>query len=200
MKLRIRGAHMRNRAFPGRTFVLLGLVALGAGAFIASCARSRPIGNARVPQTAKSVDLNRYLGHWYEIGRYENSFEHGCEGVTAAYSLRTDGLIRVVNTCREGSPEGRARSSEGKAKVVEGSDNAKLKVSFFGPFFVASYWVLDHADDYGWSIVGEPTGKYLWILSRDATPSAATIDMLLQRARELGYDTTLIRMTRQAPG
>ena len=120
--------------------------------------------------------------------------------MTAEYSLRPDGLIRVLNTCREGSPAGRARSSEGKAKIVPGSRNAKLKVSFFGPFFVGDYWVLDHADDYAWSIVGEPRGKYLWILSRDPTLSGETLDMLIGRVRHLGYDAGLLRMTRQPPG
>jgi len=158
-----------------------------------------PVGNARVPEPAKPVDLERYLGRWYEIARYDNSFERGCEAATAEYSLRPDGLIRVLNACRDETPAGRVRSADGKAKIVSGSGNAKLKVSFFGPFFFGDYWVLDHADDYAWSIVGEPRGKYLWILSRDATPDAESIDMLLSRVRELGYDTALLRMTRQPP-
>ncbi len=182
-----------------RSLVLPGLLVLGAGLWLAGCAASRPVGNAHVPEPARPVDLNRYLGLWHEIARYENSFERDCEGVTAEYTLRADGLIRVLNTCREGGPGGRARSSEGKAKVVEGSQGAKLRVSFFGPFF-GDYWVLDHAGDYAWSIVGEPSGKYLWILSRDATPSPAALEMLVRRARELGYDTALLRMTRQPPG
>ena len=159
-----------------------------------------PVGNASVPEPAKPVEFDRYLGVWYEIARYDNGFERGCEAVTAEYSLRPDGLIRVLNTCREGSPAGRARSYEGKAKIVPGSRNAKLKVSFFGPFFVGDYWVLDHADDYAWSIVGEPRGKYLWILSRDPTLSGETLDMLIGRVRHLGYDAGLLRMTRQPPG
>ena len=71
------------------------------------------------------------------------------------------GLLSIVNSCRTGGVNGAFRSSEGKAKIVPESNNAKLKVSFFGPFYVGDYWVLDHADDYTWSIVGEPSGKYL---------------------------------------
>jgi apolipoprotein D and lipocalin family protein len=184
----------QRRAFAAVDAVVFGAATLGVGALIASCAR--PVGNPRVPEPAKPVELSRYLGRWYEIARYDSSFERGCEGVTAEYSLRPYGLIRVLNTCRMGSPEGRSRVAEGKAKIVPGSGNAKLKVSFFGPFFFGSYWVLDHADDYSWSIVGEPTGKYLWILSRGATPVDADRQA---RAQELGYDTSLLRMTRQPP-
>ncbi|MFN3879767.1 MAG: lipocalin family protein [Brevundimonas sp.] len=174
-------------------------IALLAGAALAlgACATLQrgPVGNAAVPQPAKAVDLNRYAGLWYEIGRYENGFERGCEGVTAQYTVRDDGLVGVLNTCRQGAITGPVKTSEGKAKVVEGSNNAKLKVSFFGPFYVGDYWVLDHADDYSWSIVGEPSGRYLWLLSRTAQPSAQARDAILTRTRALGYDLTLIRPT-----
>ena len=194
------GEPVNYRRPTSRTLLLLGVAAIGTTAVLAACTRSMPVGNASVPEPAKPVEFDRYLGVWYEIARYDNGFERGCEAVTAEYSLRPDGLIRVLNTCREGSPAGRARSSEGKAKIVPGSRNAKLKVSFFGPFFVGDYWVLDHADDYAWSIVGEPRGKYLWILSRDPTLSGETLDMLIGRVRHLGYDAGLLRMTRQPPG
>lgn len=164
---------------------------------LAGCA-SGPSGNASVPQPAKPVDLERYLGRWYELARYENRFERGCEGVTAQYSQRPDGMIGVLNTCRDGAPGGEAKVANGRAKVVEGSEGAKLKVSFFGPFF-GDYWVLDRAEDYSWAIVGEPSGKYLWILSRDPTPGEAVIDRHIARAAALGYDTTMIRRVAQPP-
>ncbi|MDR3506266.1 MAG: lipocalin family protein [Caulobacteraceae bacterium] len=165
-----------------------------AGVALAACVPlSRgPVGNAAVPQPAKAVDLRRYLGRWHEIGRYENSFERGCEGVTADYSLRNDGLVQVINSCRKG--EGPVKVARGRAKVVEGSQGAKLKVSFFGPFF-GDYWVLDHADDYSWSIVGEPSGRYLWLLSRLADPAPQVRQGIEARARSLGYDASLIRVT-----
>lgn len=154
-----------------------------------------PVTNRAVPQPAKSVDLSRYAGVWYEIGRYENGFERDCEGVTADYRLLPDGLVQVLNTCRQDTPDGPVKTAKGRAKIVEGSRNAKLKVSFFGPFF-GDYWVLDHADDYAWSIVGEPSGRFLWVLSRDPHPSASLRESLYARARELGYDTRKIRLTR----
>lgn len=153
------------------------------------------VGNRSVPEPAKAVDLNRYVGLWYEIGRYENAFERGCEAVTAEYRARDNGTVQVINTCRTGSPNGPTKIAEGRAKVAAGSSNAKLKVSFFGPFFFGDYWVLDHDSDYAWSIVGEPSGRYLWLLSRTAEPSAATREVIETRVRELGYDTSLIRRT-----
>ncbi len=191
---------MRRRKSVLREMAVPGLLMLGAGVLIASCRNVRPVGNAAVPEPAGPVDLNRYLGRWNEVGRYDSHFERDCEGVTAEYSLRPDGLIRVVNSCRRGAPDGPLHWIEGKAKVVEGSDGAKLSVSFFGPFFLGDYWVLDHAEDYSWSIVGEPSGKYLWILSRDATPEPDRITFLYDKARHLGYDTSLLRLTSQPPG
>lgn len=157
-----------------------------------------PVGNPAVPEPAKAVELQRYLGRWYELARYDNRFERGCEGVTAEYSLRPDGMIKVLNTCRQDAPDGEARSAEGRAKLVEGAGGAKLKVAFFGPFF-ADYWVLDRADDYSWAIVGEPSGRYLWLLSRTPSPDQATMDAHLKRIAALGYDTRMLRMVRQPP-
>ena len=171
------------------------LLSIAAVAVTANIATAMPVGNTSVPQPAKPVDLKSYLGKWYELGRYENRFEKGCDGVTAEYSLAEDGQVNILNTCgrRDGKP---GKTSEGKAKVVPDSNNAKLKVSFFGPFYFGDYWVLDHADDYTWSIVGEPSGKYLWILSRNAHPSQGFRDELIKRVAELGYDTKLIRETK----
>lgn len=165
-----------------------------ASGFLAACSTVGPVGNTSVPQPAKPVQLNRYLGAWFELARYENSFETDCEGVTARYSLRDDGMIKVVNTCRKGSIDGAKKAVEGRAKIVADGRNAKLKVSFFGPFY-GDYWVLDHAADYSWSIVGEPSGRYLWILTRTAKPSDQTRKMLVNKVRSLGYDVSRLRWT-----
>lgn len=171
----------------------IGLAAIGLGACSTLISR-HPVGNRAVPQPQKRVDLQKYLGRWYEIARYEQGFQKGCEGVTADYSLRADRSIDVLNRCRK--PDGKSSEARGRAKVVDGDTNAKLKVSFFGPFY-GDYWVLDHADDYSWSIVGEPSGRYLWILDREATPADAEVGKLIDRARELGYDTSMLLRTKQ---
>lgn len=188
--------HKRSRI---PTLLLVGTVAAAGALALGACTtltRQGPSGNAQVPEPAKAVDLDRYLGRWYELARYEFGFQKGCEAVTADYRLLEDGKIGVVNACREGSVDGPYKKAEARGKVVEGSNNAKLKLSFFGPFYVGDYWILDHADDYSWSIVGEPSGRNLWILSREARPSQAVRDALYARARAMGYDLSLLRETR----
>jgi apolipoprotein D and lipocalin family protein len=171
-----------------------GLLLVGIALSACSVLGSRhPVGNPSVPQPAKAVDIDRYLGRWYEIARYEQSFQKGCEAVTADYSLRADGSVGVANRCRK--PDGSLSQARGRAKVVSQS-GAKLKVSFFGPFY-GDYWVLDRAEDYSWSIVGEPSGRYLWILAREAKPTASVVQKLVSRARTLGYDPSPLVYTKQ---
>jgi apolipoprotein D and lipocalin family protein len=178
----------------GIAATILAVSALGLLAACASLTGGKS-GNAQVPEPARPVDLDRYTGRWYEFARYENRFEKGCESVSAEYAKRNDGLIAVTNSCRDGGTDGPLRVSEGRAKIVPDSANAKLKVSFFGPFYVGNYWVLDHADDYSWSIVGEPSGRYLWILTRDAQPDPTLGAELVSRVAALGYDTSMLRKT-----
>ncbi|MDV3256989.1 MAG: lipocalin family protein [Sphingomonas sp.] len=185
-----RGRHSSAR-MAAITGLALAAIALSACQAFGS---RHPVGNASVPQPAKAVDIERYLGRWYEIARYEQSFQKGCEGVTADYSLRADGSIEVVNRCRR--KDGTTSMARGRAKVAGEDGSAKLKVSFFGPFY-GDYWVLDRGDDYSWSIVGEPSGRYLWILAREATPAAQKVKELVGRAQGLGYDTSLLLYTRQ---
>jgi apolipoprotein D and lipocalin family protein len=176
--------------------IALGSLALAAIGFAgySNLVSRHPVGNRSVPQPNKPVDLQKYLGRWYEIARYEQRFQQGCDGVTADYSLRADGSIDVVNRCR--NPDGKASEARGRAKVVDGKTNAKLKVSFFGPFY-GNYWVLDRADDYSWAIVGESSGRYLWLLAREPTPNKVELERLIERASTLGYDTSMLRRTRQ---
>jgi apolipoprotein D and lipocalin family protein len=114
------------------------IVAVSTGVLIGMAvraARAMPVGNPDVPQPSKPVDLSRYAGVWYEIGRYENGLERGQEGVTAEYRPREDGALQVINTGHKGALTGPIARAVGRAKVVPGSGDAKLKVSFFGPFW-----------------------------------------------------------------
>ena len=162
---------------------------------VTGCAQG-PVGNPAVPEPAKAVDLQKYLGRWYEIARYEASFQRGCEAVTADYSLHPDGKIKVVNSCRRETLDAPIESAEGLAYVVEGSQNAKLRVSFFWPFY-GDYWVLDHGDGYDWVIVGEPSGRYLWLLFRAPHPAEELQRAVKTRAANMGYDLGLLRVTKQ---
>lgn len=181
----------RKLLIPALVLGALGALALSGCTTVFS---KHPVGNRAVPEPAKAVEISRYLGRWYELARYEQGFQKDCEGVSADYARREDGMISVLNRCRK--PDGTIKDAKGRAKIVDPATNAKLKVSFFGPFY-GDYWVLDHADDYSWSIVGEPSGRYLWILSRDATPGQARLNELIGRVRALGYDTSMLRITQQ---
>ncbi|MFP3801480.1 lipocalin family protein [Paraburkholderia sp. SIMBA_027] len=177
---------------------ILGAALTGAAFILGACAyipRPGHVGNPAVPPPAKPVDLSKYMGRWYEQFRYEASFEKDIDEVTAEYSLNEDGTVKVVNRGRVEDDPSAFRQSVGKAKVVDRATNAKLKVSFFGPFY-GDYWILDHGDDYEWSIVGEPSGRYLWVLTRAAHPSPDMLDRLQARVRALGYDWALVRVTR----
>ncbi len=154
-----------------------------------------PVGNRAVPEPARAVDLDRYLGRWYELYRYDASFQKDCEAVTADYTRNADGSLRVLNSCRLRTVDGPVKTATGKAKVADTVTGAKLKVSFFGPFY-GDYWVLDRDEDYRWSIVGEPSGRYLWVLSRAPQLSESVKSMLRQRVQGLGYDWSLVRETR----
>lgn len=163
--------------------------------FLASCSGG-VVGNKNVPYPFKKVDIDKYSGKWYEIARYENSFEKDCFAVTAEYKRDGDRL-KVINSCHKDAIDGPLEVSEGKAKIVKNSDNTKLKVSFFGPFYVGDYWIIEHDVDYNWSIVGEPTGKYLWLLARKPILEELELNDLVHVIETLGYDTKLLHFTPQ---
>ena len=148
------------------------------------------------PTTVPHVDLNRYLGTWYEIAAFPQSFQKGCTGTTATYSLRADGQIDVLNRCRKGSLDGDESSAKGRARVVDRTTNAKLEVSFFRPFW-GDYWIIDLGAEYEYAVVGHPSRDYLWILSRAPTLGAAAYDGIIARLRAQGYEVERLRRTLQ---
>jgi apolipoprotein D and lipocalin family protein len=148
-------------------------------------------------ETVSHVELDRYMGVWYEIARYPNSFQEGCVGSRATYTLMGDGKVSVLNECYAGSFSGKLRSAKGKAWVVDKRTSAKLKVSFFW-FFAGDYWIIDLAEDYSYVVVGHPKRKYLWILSRTKTIENGTYEGILRRLEEVHhYDTSKIIKTLQ---
>ena len=116
------------------------------------------------PVLAQFVELDSYLGKWYEFAKFPNRFQKDCTNSTATYTLRRDGKIEVFNQCIDKS--GKEKSIKGKAWIADAKTNAKLKVQFFWPFR-ADYWIIGIADDYEWAIVSGPSKKYLWILTRN---------------------------------
>jgi apolipoprotein D and lipocalin family protein len=145
-----------------------------------------------MPENVKPVDhfkLEKYLGKWYEIARLDHSFERGLTRITAEYSLRDDGGVRVLNRGYS-AKENSWKEAEGKAYFVKGSDQGYLKVSFFGPFY-GSYIVfeLDH-ENYQYSLVCGPDKSYLWILAREPKIMGDIKDRLIAKAAASGFDTS----------
>ena len=137
--------------------------------------------------TVKELDLNRYLGKWYEIARFPHSFEKDLVGVTATYSLRDDGKIKVLNQGYKNTLEGELSVAEGKAKIPNKLEPAKLKVSFFWIFY-GDYYVLELDENYQCVMIGSSSPKYFWILCRTPQMDSATYEMLLEKARKRGYN------------
>ena len=158
--------------------------------FIGSC------GNKVDRATVKVLDIERYMGKWYEIARFDHKFERGKVGVTANYSLNDDGTILVVNSGYDGSLDGELETAVGKAKQPNPAYPGQLKVSFFWAFY-AQYNILELDDDYNYALIGSSSDKYLWILSRMPQMSKRTLDVLLQKAKELGYDTSKLIYVKQ---
>lgn len=133
------------------------------------------------------VDLSRYAGRWYEIARLPNRFEKKCaDSVSATYRLRSDGKVDVVNRCRKAN--GEYTTAKGKAKVVDKKTNAKLKVTFFWPFY-GDYWILDLGPNYDYAVVGAPNRDYLWILSRTPQLDEQLYQSLLAKMATRGFET-----------
>lgn len=139
--------------------------------------------------TITTFDLNRYLGKWYEIARYDHAFERGLVGTTAEYSLLDDGKIKVLNSGYLNTLDGTYQQSVGKAKPNKNGKAGQLRVSFFGPFY-SDYYILDLAPDYSYSVVGSSSPKYLWILSRTPKLSTKAQSKILTNLQQRGYDTT----------
>ena len=139
--------------------------------------------------TITVFDLNRYLGKWYEVARYDHVFERGLVGTTAEYSLRDDGKIKVLNSGYLETLDGSYQESIGKAKPNSNGKPGQLRVSFFGPFY-GNYYILDLAPDYSYSVVGSSSPKYLWILSRTPHLSTEVQSKILNNLQKRGYDTT----------
>lgn len=148
--------------------------------------------------TVKSLDLERYMGLWYEIARYDNYFEHGLIDVTATYTLRPDGTIRVENRgCKRHSPYDISKTINGHAKIPDPSQPAKLKVAFFLNFY-SDYYILElDEENYSYALVGSSTDKYLWILSRTPEMREDIKKKLLSSAERRGYDIKRLQWIEQ---
>jgi apolipoprotein D and lipocalin family protein len=144
-----------------------------------------------IPEGIKAVDgfeVNRYLGTWYEIARLDHRFERGLNKISATYSLRPDGGVKVINKGWN-EAKGKWEDAEGKAYFIDQPDQGRLKVSFFGPFY-GGYNIFDlDKKDYGYAMISGPDKSYFWILSRTKQLPKATLESLIQEAKLAGFET-----------
>ncbi|MCK6546997.1 lipocalin family protein [Myxococcota bacterium] len=163
----------------------LGLLLLSSLTIATSCASSTTKELGLPPlQTVAKVELPRYLGTWYEIASFPQSFQEGCHATTATYTLRDDGEIDVRNACNKGSLDGELDTAEGRARIVDATTNAKLEVSFFRPFW-GDYWIIELDPEYRWAVVGHPGRDYLWILSRAPQMAPEEYERIVTRLRDV---------------
>jgi len=130
------------------------------------------------------VELEKYLGKWYEIAHLPARFQEGCSDTTATYTLSKDGSLSVLNECTR---NGKVKKAKGRAKVVDKSSGAKLKVTFFRPFY-GDYWIIKLGSDYDYAVVGTPNLKYLWILSRTPQMDENLFSSLIEFVKSKGFD------------
>ena len=161
------------------------LVSIGMIALFAGC-RTYPVPEGAV--TVKPFDKDKYLGTWYEIARFDFSFEKDLNNTTANYSMNDDGTIKVVNRGFN-YVKGQWKQSVGKAKFVGASDEARLKVSFFGPFY-GGYNVIALDADYQYALIAGSSLEYLWILARTKTIPEAIKAQYVEIAREIGFEVS----------
>jgi apolipoprotein D and lipocalin family protein len=145
-------------------------------------------------QTVEKIDLNKYLGTWYEIARFEHFFEKDCKNVSANYSMMDEKTIKVINRCTKITTNEK-KEVTGRAYATD-KTNSKLKVSFFRPFY-GDYWVLILDENYEYVLVGTPNREYLWILARQNTISEEVKNTILKKLPSLGFDASKFLWTIQ---
>lgn len=156
--------------------------------FITGCIDKDKFGPAIDYSTVSNVDLEKFMGRWYEISRFPHSFEKNLVGVTADYSLGETGEISVINRGFKDTLQGKLMEAQGKGKIPDLEKPGMLKVSFF-LFFYADYYILELDEtNYQWVLVGSSTPDYLWILSRTPQLNIKTYNMLVKKALDRGYD------------
>ena len=147
-------------------------------------------------ETVAQVDITRYMGTWYEIAKLPNWFEKDLVGVTANYTLLPNGKVQVVNAGYMNTFDGKRKVAKGKAYVADKTTNAKLKVTFFWPFY-GDYWILELGKEYKYAVVGDNSRKYLWILARTPQMDEVQYTEIVARISAKGFDVTKLEKNPQ---
>lgn len=149
-------------------------------------------------KTVDHVDIERYMGTWYEIAKFPQRFEDGLVGITATYSLLPNGKVGVLNSGYVGDFNGKLKIAKGKAWVVDKKTNAKLKVSFFWPF-AGDYWIIELEKNYEYAVISEGSRQYLWILSRAPQMDSSIFNGIIERLENNGFNVARLEKNPQSP-
>ena len=180
----------RWSAIPSMGF-LIGLALSSTGAAFARTSAPNPL---------KPVSREVYAGRWYEIARTPNAMQKDCQGPTTDFQDRGSAGFTVIETCHRGSARGVVKIVTAKARIIAPGDNTRFRLSYLGGLIHQDYWILDHADDNGWLLMGTPGGNYVWLLSRRPALPNATLAAAVGRAGALGYPSSRLIYPTQAGG
>lgn len=187
---------VQKMKFKKQTAILLGFLSINL--IGCSSIEGRPKDAPNIVAVQK-LDLERYIGKWYEIARYPNSFEKNCINVTAEYSKRTDGKIAVKNTCFDANNPSKKRVANGYAEQISGKSS--IFAVNFAPFPLpkgdGNYHILWIAEDYSKAIIGEPKGKYLWFLARQKTLNKEDFEAMKNIAKAQFYNLDYLEIVKQ---
>ncbi len=152
------------------------------------------------PTPSKPVSMEVYAGRWYEIARTPNTMQKDCQGPTTDFHDRGSAGLTVIETCHRGSAQGVVKIVTAKARIIAPGDNTRFRLSYLGGLIHQDYWILDHADDNGWLLMGTPGGNYVWLLSRRPALPNATLAAAVGRAGVLGYPPSRLIYPAQTGG
>lgn len=190
---------METRGLTNRKNLLIAAAAVAAGTAATYWLR-RPKTKTYEPlPTAPLVDLNQYMGEWFEVARLPVSYEENCVGTKAIYTMKPDGSVAILNTCHKGGLDGPLKVARGRATVADRQSKSKLKVSFFWPF-TGDYYILEVGNGYEYALVGDPSREHLWVLSRTPQMELQLLHNLVGKAQRLGFDTGRLIYTVQPGG
>lgn len=155
--------------------------------------------SAAAPEPKKPMEVDRFMGRWYEILRTPNDMQKNCFAADEVWSRNPNGNFSIVQSCHRDSPSGATRVMHTSARILDPGRNAKFLASFMAGIFKQQYWVLDRADDYAWCIVGTPEGKYVWLIAREPELPAGQVASLKTRIKALGYSTGDLQASGSSP-
>ena len=173
---------MSWRAFPPLV-IIVGLAVAGLAA--------APARAETAPEPRRAIEIDRFMGRWYEIIHTPNNRQRNCHGAYQVWVKKRDGTFDIDQVCHAGDRNGPERHADTAARIVDPATNARFEASFFGGLIRRQYWVIDRADDYGWMIASTADGKFVALLARSPGLPAAKQAALKARMRALGFDNRL---------